>query len=127
MQGRRLGGTRGPPALGGIWGEVGSDSASEIPGGPPADDCLPVEEPCGRKCLPSKRRGALGATGELAHGTSDRVTTAQESYDAKMYYAKTTREIDISKNSLSVVTRTSYRLIMRRWADFWEGEERPFG
>lgn len=113
------------PTVEDSWEEVGSDSAIAILGDSPLDDFHPGGELKDWKRFPSKMCGSVDSTGGSARETSNRLTITQESYDAKMHYAKTTRKIDISTNSLIVVTRASYRRSYRRRPTFCEGQDLP--
>ena len=60
-------------------------------------------------------------------GETNRLAITEESYNAKMHYAKTTRRIDILMKSLGVGTRASYIRSRRHWLDFRKGENSRFG
>ena len=115
-----------PQTVGDNWGDVGIDSAIGIIGGPPhLEDCHPVRRSGAGTAFPQKRCGSAGLLGETAQATANRLTIMQESYDAKMHYAKTTQKIEILANAMRTGDRPSYSLSWWRWAAFRKGRNPP--
>ena len=115
------------PTVGDNWVAVGSVSEIEIIGGPPVEDCHTGGKPKRWIFLHPKRCGSADVLRETAQETANRITTTQESYDAKMHYAKTARKIHIRMNSLSTGNRASYSRSWGRWPDFANAKISLFG
>ena len=100
----------------------GSDAAVECRPAPnPAEGELeePIEDDN------KTRLGAQTVRRKEDFEVSTRTRMTQDQYGAKMHYAKTNRNIEISMGSLSDGTRAGYRRSWRQWVHFCHGQGQP--